>query len=198
MAAYRPAINPGRDCRGAAPRLQTGPMNATARPKNRGPTTESAMPARDLPDLEATARLAAEIAARVRVGDVIALSGDLGSGKTTFARAFIAALAARFHVPAEEVPSPTFTLVQTYDFPGLPVWHFDLYRLKSAEDAYELGIEDAFASAVSLIEWPQRLGALLSRERLDIAFEFKNGEQRRAVLTGSEAWRARLEGIADG
>ena len=93
------------------------------------------------------------------------------------------------------MPSPTFTLVQTYDFPGLSVWHFDLYRLKSPEDAYELGIEDAFASAVSLIEWPERLGPLLPAERLDIALEFENGEKRRARISGTGAWAARLEGL---
>ncbi|MGB8273782.1 MAG: tRNA (adenosine(37)-N6)-threonylcarbamoyltransferase complex ATPase subunit type 1 TsaE [Alphaproteobacteria bacterium] len=146
----------------------------------------------DLPDLAATQALARLLAARVRRGDVIALSGGLGAGKTTLARAFINALAALTGYPAEEVPSPTFTMVQAYDFPGMSVWHFDLYRLERAEDAYELGIEEAFAAAVSLIEWPERLGSLLPAERLDIRLELLDGERRRAVVRGSGAWAQRL------
>src|ERR1700754_4988912 len=106
-----------------------------------------------LPDPAATERLAAIIAAEARAGDAILLSGDLGAGKTHFARAFINALTAA----PEEVPSPTFTLVQTYDALalGVPVkiWHFDLYRLKAPDETLELGIEDAFAEAISLVEW---------------------------------------------
>ena len=94
----------------------------------------------DLPDEAATAGLAGRLAKRTRRGDVIGLEGDLGSGKTSFARAFIRALGSG----AEEVPSPTFTLVETYAFPDRPpVWHFDLYRLTAPEQAYELGIEEA-------------------------------------------------------
>jgi len=159
-------------------------------------TAEKAEILRDLPDLEATRRLAAELAPLLRPGDVLALSGELGAGKTTFARALIAALAERHHVPPEEVPSPTFTLVQTYDFPGLSLWHFDLYRLKAPEEALELGIEEAFAAAVSLVEWPERLGPFLPRERLDVALEFANGEARRARLAGAGNWAARLERLA--
>src|SRR5579871_3208575 len=110
-----------------------------------------------LPDPTATARLAAGVAPLARIGDVVALHGALGSGKTSFARAFVAARAGR----VIEVPSPTFTLVQTYDLPNGPVWHFDLYRLERPDDAIELGIDEAFADAISLIEWPERLGALL-------------------------------------
>jgi tRNA threonylcarbamoyladenosine biosynthesis protein TsaE len=121
-----------------------------------------------LPDERATRSLAARIAARARPGDVIALSGPLGAGKTSFARAFIRA---RFGA-AEEVPSPTFTLVETYSGEGPPIWHFDLYRLDRPEDAWELGIEDAFAGGISLIEWPERLGALLPPGRLQVALAF--------------------------
>ena len=98
--------------------------------------------------------------------DVIALRGDLGAGKTVFARAFIRARTR----PDEEVPSPTFTLVQVYEPAGradAAIWHFDLFRLATAEDALELGIEDAFGGAISLIEWPERLGRLLPASRLD-------------------------------
>src|SRR5258708_24955199 len=96
-----------------------------------------------LPDVAATAALAGRVAPLARRGDVVALSGALGSGKTTFARAFVAARAGR----ALEVPSPTFTLVQTYELPTGAIWHFDLYRLERPDDAIELGIDEAFADA---------------------------------------------------
>lgn len=140
-----------------------------------------------LSDLSATAALAARIAVDARRGDVIALEGPLGSGKTSFARAFIRAATGR----DDEVPSPTFTLVEIYDAPT-PVWHFDLYRLDRPEDALELGIEDAFVEAVSLIEWPERLGSLLPRERLRIALAFGDApEARRATVTASAGWETR-------
>ena len=148
----------------------------------------------DLPDEAATASLAARVAACARVPDVIALCGGLGAGKTAFARAFLRARSGGAAIG--EVPSPTFTLVQTYDLPGGPVWHFDLYRLVRPEEAWELGIEEAFAAAISLIEWPDRLGALLPVDRLEVALE--PGDQpsaRRATLTGSGAWRERVAGL---
>lgn len=148
----------------------------------------------ELQDEPATGRLAAAVAAVARVGDVVALGGDLGAGKTSFARAFIRARAGD---PGLEVPSPTFTLVQSYDLPGGAVWHFDLYRLKRAEEAWELGIEDAFVEAISLIEWPERLGDLLPAERLDVALQTGGTpSSRRAVLTPSPAWQDRLVEIA--
>jgi tRNA threonylcarbamoyladenosine biosynthesis protein TsaE len=150
----------------------------------------------DLPDENATAAFAARVAAVARPGDVIALSGELGAGKTCFARAFIRARSGSGDA-AEEVPSPTFTLVQTYDLPGGPVWHFDLYRLRNAEEAWELGIEDAFREGISLIEWPERLGSLLPAQRLGIAFEFgPTANARRAALSASAEWRARLASLA--
>lgn len=153
----------------------------------------------DLPDLAATGRLAARVAGCARRGDVIALTGDLGSGKTAFARAFIAALPPLVETAdaAEEVPSPTFTLVQTYARRDLEVWHFDLYRLERVEDAYELGLEEAFAEGVSLIEWPERLGRLLPANRLEVALAFaERDEGRRATLTGHGTWRRRLADLA--
>jgi tRNA threonylcarbamoyl adenosine modification protein YjeE len=147
----------------------------------------------DLPDEAATAALAARLAALAEPGDVIALQGDLGAGKTTFARAFIRACGEA----DEEVPSPTFTLVQIYEATDAALWHFDLYRLSASEEAWELGIEEAFASGISLIEWPDRLGPLLPRHRLEIALEFgERLEARRAVIDGDAAWRARLTEIA--
>ncbi len=146
----------------------------------------------DLPDETATAALAAGLAACVRGGDVIGLSGPLGSGKTTFARYFIGA-----RLGAGEVPSPTFTLVETYQpDQGPAIWHFDLYRIEAPEDAYELGIEDAFADAVALIEWPERLGALMPAEHLVIALAAGAGENSRvATLTPSPAWQDRVAGL---
>lgn len=146
----------------------------------------------ELRDEAATDALAARLAAVARPGDVIALQGELGAGKTRFARAFIAARGGD-----EAVPSPTFTLVQSYDLPGVTVWHFDLYRLRAAEEAWELGIEDAFRDGISLIEWPERLGILLPRRRLLISLDFAGKPQARQVrLSGDGEWAARLAPIA--
>jgi tRNA threonylcarbamoyladenosine biosynthesis protein TsaE len=148
-----------------------------------------------LADLDATAELAAALARLLRSGDVVALEGDLGAGKTAFARALIHALTER----DEEVPSPTFTLVQTYEAPGFDIWHFDLYRLEKPEDAFELGIEDAMADGVCLIEWPDRLGPWLPRDRLTVAFSYGTGESERvAMLTGGGDWPERLKELAHG
>jgi tRNA threonylcarbamoyladenosine biosynthesis protein TsaE len=149
------------------------------------------MPVVDLPDEAATAAFAARISALAEIGDVIALKGDLGAGKTTFARAFI-----RARGGTEEVPSPTFTLVQVYELGSAAIWHFDLYRLKSPDEAWELGIEDAFSDGISLIEWPEQLGPLLPRYRLEITFLFTDRpEARRAVIAAGGDWQERLAGI---
>jgi len=95
------------------------------------------------------------------------------------------------------VPSPTFTLVQVYELGAAAIWHFDLYRINSPEEAWELGIEDAFVEGISLIEWPEHLGPLLPRRRLEIEFLFGDRpEARCAVLDPGEDWQARLAGIA--
>lgn len=136
--------------------------------------------------------LADAVAGIIRSGDVVCLDGDLGSGKTTFARFFLQALGVR-----GEVPSPTFNLVLVYDTTVGEVWHFDLYRLTGAEEAYELGIEDAFADAISLIEWPVRLGGLLPADRLDILIEAPGDDDGRLVtLTGRGAFAGRIADIA--
>ena len=140
-----------------------------------------------LADENATAGLARRLAALARAGDVIALWGPLGAGKTSFARAFIGALGAK-----EEVPSPTFTLVQAYPLALATVWHFDLFRLSSPEEARELGLEDALDGGISLIEWPDRLGALLPEQRLDVMLAFDDG-RRRAELIGHGDWTTRLQ-----
>lgn len=144
----------------------------------------------DLPDEAATRAFAERLAHLARPGDVIALRGDLGMGKTTLARAFIRALTS----PGEEVPSPTFTLVQTYETADAQLWHFDLYRLEQPEDACELDIDDAFAEGISLIEWPDRLGRLLPGKRLDMTLlPGKDAGARRVQLTGGGMWADRLK-----
>jgi tRNA threonylcarbamoyladenosine biosynthesis protein TsaE len=147
----------------------------------------------ELPDEAATAALAARLARLVRRGDVVALKGKLGAGKTSFARAFIRARAGC----DEDVPSPTFTLVQSYELPDLTIWHFDGFRLRVPEDAWELGIEDAFRDGVSLIEWPERFGPLVPRRRLEIGFEpGATPAARRAVIDAAPEWRERLVMLA--
>jgi tRNA threonylcarbamoyladenosine biosynthesis protein TsaE len=150
----------------------------------------------ELPDEAATAGLAARLAGRVRRGDVIGLSGALGCGKTSFARAFIRA----YGSGAEEVPSPTFTLVEIYSFPDRPaIWHFDLYRLTAPEQAWELGIEEAWSDGISLVEWPERLGRLLPAEHLLLALADGAGPSARlARLAATAGWAGRLDGLADG
>lgn len=130
--------------------------------------------------------LGAALAPVLSAGDVVRLEGDLGAGKSTLARALIAALTG-----VEGAPSPTFTLVETYDGPDFALWHFDLYRLEKPEEVWELGLEEALDGGVALIEWPQRAGDLLPPQALTVRLEIA-GAARRAVLEGNEAWRARL------
>lgn len=123
--------------------------------------------------------LAQPLARALRKGDMVALWGDLGAGKTTFARALIQALAGK----AVDVPSPTFTLVQVYECSEGEVWHCDLYRLKNPEEVFEIGLEDAFHQALCLVEWPERLGNLLPRRRIDITFKICNDTTRDISVT---------------
>ncbi|MDA0998641.1 MAG: tRNA (adenosine(37)-N6)-threonylcarbamoyltransferase complex ATPase subunit type 1 TsaE [Proteobacteria bacterium] len=143
----------------------------------------------DLADETATGQIAARLAGCVAKGDVIALSGGLGAGKTAFARALINALPGG----AEEVPSPTFTLVQTYDRGELCVYHFDLYRIEIPDEVFELGIDDAFSDGVSLIEWPERMGRLLPERALTLRLSISGPTARHLSILGGDAWRARLE-----
>lgn len=134
-----------------------------------------------LPDEAATQALGAALAGPARRGHVIALHGPLGAGKTTLARGLIRALAGN----DEEVVSPTFTLVQAYDTATIPIWHFDLYRLDKPEDAFELGLEEALAAAITVIEWPERLGTLIPANRLDVTLTASgNGRQAELVYRG--------------
>ena len=146
--------------------------------------------------LAETERLAHHLAPHALPGDVIGLGGPLGSGKTAFARAFIHA---RLGHPAEEVPSPTFTLVQLYEHAAGAIWHFDLYRLSAAEEAFELGIEDAFATAVSLIEWPEKLGAIMPADWLQVHLETVAGDGSRLLTVTPHGPRSRaLAGVLAG
>ena len=133
-----------------------------------------------LPDEAATERLGVALARRLRPRDVVALQGGLGVGKTTLARAILRAASGD---PALIVPSPTFTLVEIYDTPAGVFWHFDLYRLEEPEQVFELGWEEARADGMALVEWAERLGALLPRERLTVTLAME-GDGRRADLQG--------------
>ena len=133
-----------------------------------------------LPDEAATERLGAALAQRLRPRDVVALQGGLGVGKTTLARAILRAASGD---PALIVPSPTFTLVEVYDTPMGVFWHFDLYRLEAPEQVFELGWEEARADGMALVEWAERLGTLLPRERLTVTLAME-GDGRRADLEG--------------
>jgi len=138
-----------------------------------------------LSGLEATRSLARRMAPALAACDVIGLAGPLGAGKTTFARALIEALAeAGGTGPVGEVPSPTFTLVQVYETSAAPVWHFDLYRLEHPGDALELGIEEAFAYAISIIEWPERLGDWMPGSWLELGIQRDRDGARHAVIRG--------------
>lgn len=110
---------------------------------------------------EDTILYAGDLAKDIKRGDIFLLSGDLGAGKSVLARALIRNLTAD---PDMNVPSPTFTLVQTYDTPQATIWHFDLYRLEEPEDVYELGWEDALSGGIVLVEWPERLGPLTPKQ----------------------------------
>ncbi len=146
----------------------------------------------NLKDAAASEALGARLAPLLRPRDVVTLQGDLGAGKTTLARGLLRALA---NDPEMDVPSPTFTLVEVYDFPGLPVWHFDLYRLTQPDDAWELGLEQALGEAASLIEWPERLGHFLPARRLEIRLRPQD-DGRLAELAGSDDWEERVRKLS--
>ena len=149
-----------------------------------------------LPDEHATHRLAVDIANSLAAGDVVTLSGDLGAGKTTFARALIRYLAGDRSI---EVPSPTFTLVQIYDLPQFPVVHADFYRLSGTAELAELGFDDLPEGAVVLIEWPDRAAGFLPPDRLDVTFTLAPKlklEFRHARVTGYGSLGARVDRMA--
>lgn len=143
-----------------------------------------------------TAALARLLAKRLRPGDSLLLSGPVGAGKTHFARHLVQTL-----LPApEDVPSPTFTLVQTYDTAQGAIWHADLYRLTALDEVEELGLLDAFDDAICLVEWPDRLGPLCPAHalRLDFAHDAQDDDTRQITLDWSNPkWAGLTKGIAD-
>ena len=132
-----------------------------------------------LPDDAATTRLGAALAALVQPGDTLLLHGSIGAGKTHLARALIQARLGRL----EDVPSPSFTLVQTYTAAGIDIWHADLYRLSHPDEVLELGLDDAFTTGICLIEWPDRLGRSAPANALNITLSAE-GHGRKAILSG--------------
>ena len=139
-----------------------------------------------LPTESDTAHFGAALAKALEKGEAICLSGPLGAGKSVMARGLIRALS-----PDEgDVPSPTFTLVQFYPGPAFPIAHFDLYRITSADEAYEIGLDEALRDGAAVIEWAERLGHHLPPNRLDIDIEV-DGEARRVRLTAHGAWEER-------
>lgn len=146
----------------------------------------------EAPDEAALASLAEDVAAVLAPGDVVALSGDLGMGKSVFARAALRALA---DDPDLDVPSPTFTIAQGYDLPRFPVLHADLYRLSGADDLTEIGFDAAMRSGVVLVEWPERAPEALPDDSLVVAIRpGVQGSGRTVTLSGETGrWGARLE-----
>lgn len=141
------------------------------------------------------ARLAQLLALKVRAGDVIALRGDLGAGKTTFARALIRAL---LGAETAEVPSPTFALSQTYDCQRMAIAHFDMYRLGSPDDAEEVGFDDAVARGLAIVEWPERIESMLPPDRFELTLtEAHSADMRSATLDALGTCMARLQRLGD-
>jgi tRNA threonylcarbamoyladenosine biosynthesis protein TsaE len=141
-----------------------------------------------LEDEQATARLGAALAAAAKGGDVIALSGPLGVGKTALARGFIAALG-----HSGEVPSPTFAIVQPYDELDPPVWHVDLYRIEDPSEIDQLGLDSA-ADAILLVEWPERAGDAAWPEALQLSLDFGANGYRSLTAKVPPSWEARWPG----
>lgn len=140
-------------------------------------------------------QFAQKMADEMTQGDVLLLDGDLGAGKSFFARNFINHLAQKQWGKLIEVPSPTFTLVQIYDQLWPPIWHFDLYRISTPEEAYELGLDDAVKNAICLIEWPSRLDNDLPANCLNILFKHDGLDSRNVELLLNAHWAERLQGI---
>lgn len=144
----------------------------------------------DLPKESYTLALGRAVADLARAGDVITLSGPLGAGKTVLARGFLL----RRLGTETDISSPTFTLVHVYDAVDPPLWHFDLYRLDDPDEIQELGLDEALAGGISLIEWPDRADGWLPTARLDISLEVgKASETRMAKVSGSGSWTTRLK-----
>ncbi len=143
-----------------------------------------------LQDQAATAALGARIAGGLAVGDLVTLEGDLGAGKTTLARAILRGLGV-----AEDVPSPTFTLVQHYETPRLAVRHVDLYRVEDAREIDELGLDEALDEGAVLVEWPEHGRGRLEEPSLHVRLTAESASSRRADVDGAWRWREILDGF---
>lgn len=134
-----------------------------------------------LPDEDATARLGQVFAPLLQKGNAVLLNGPIGAGKSHFARSVIQARLGRL----EDVPSPTFTLIQTYDADRLDIWHADLYRLSHPDEVWELGLDEAFSTAICLVEWAERLGPHHPKGATIITFEEKDGGRQALIWLGA-------------
>ena len=143
-----------------------------------------------LPDLAATGAIAARLAPLLQSGDLVALQGPLGAGKTSFVRALLYALGI-----SEDVPSPTFTLVQIYHTARFAVAHYDLYRLENESELDELGWDDARADGLVLAEWPERVGARMPKDSLVLHFAFDDRNSRALTFKPHGDWVGRLKGV---
>ncbi len=138
-----------------------------------------------------TIKLATQLARLAKAGDTFALYGTLGMGKSVFARGFIQSL-----TKAEEVPSPTFTLVQSYEAPNFEIYHFDLYRLKSPDEIFELGMEEALYEGVCLIEWPEKMGGYLPKNCFSIQISAHPEGREISIISTSAEKISRLQDLS--
>lgn len=141
-----------------------------------------------LPNADATARLGMAVGSCLKTGDTLLLGGPVGAGKTHFARALIQSI---LNVP-EDVPSPTFTIVQTYDTVRGPLWHTDLYRIGDVSELDELGLTDAFEDSICLVEWPDKLGAMTPTTALAITFDPQDDARVVTLSWSAGNWGTRL------
>lgn len=152
------------------------------------------MPTRLLPSEANTIALGQSVADQARVGDTIAVSGPLGAGKTVLARGLIQKRVGT----AVDVASPTFTLVQIYDQVTPAIWHFDLYRLEHPDECAELGLDEALATGISVIEWPDKAGGWLPEDHLEITLtEHEGTGGRMASLAAGPSWEDRLGALLE-
>ena len=161
-------------------------------------SVSSALTTKVIESEAAMMELGAALFDKVQAGDVLLLRGDLGAGKSVFARGFVRSGAAPLGLddPTFEVPSPTFTLVQTYAAKSFDIWHFDLYRIERKEELWELGLEEALDDGVVLVEWPERALSFFPEARLEIHIDqIEGGSARQVAFIGDDSWKERLGNV---